>query len=149
MKKIINNKVYDTETAKFIGRYGYGGYDDLDCIRRTLYRKKNGEFFEHAEGGPNTRYAKQISVSNWSGGEVIKPLSYEEAQKFAEEYLTAEEYENCFGIIEETKECIRKEFTLKVSTVEKIKRLATKRGITMQQFIEDVVDTIENQNGEF
>ena len=46
MKKIINGKKYDTDTAEQIG-YDNNGLlcSDLSYIEETLYKKKTGEFF--------------------------------------------------------------------------------------------------------
>lgn len=143
MKKIINNKVYDTDTANKLGSYSYDSYNSLNYIRERLYRKKTGEFFLHGEGGANSKYARTVGANSWSSGETIMPLSYEDAQKWAEEKLTVEEYENVFGAVEESDECVRKEFTLRKSTVEKIKRLASQQGITQQELIENIISEKE------
>ena len=46
MKKYINGKVYDTETAQLIGTYANGGnWRDFSHYEETLYRKRTGEFF--------------------------------------------------------------------------------------------------------
>lgn len=52
MKKIINGKKYDTDTAKEVG-YSNNGLlsTDIDYIEETLYQKKTGEFFLYGEGG--------------------------------------------------------------------------------------------------
>ena len=66
MKKIIGGngkpwRRYDTETAKAVGSRDNGlSYRDFNHVEETLYRKKTGEFFLHGEGGPMTKYAKQI-----------------------------------------------------------------------------------------
>ncbi len=45
MKKIINGKRYDTETAKLIGSDGYSNPSDFNYWSEDLYQKKTGEFF--------------------------------------------------------------------------------------------------------
>ena len=101
MKKIINGKRYDTDTAKFIGHAGYSHPSDLDYWSENLYVKKTGEFFIHGEGGARSRYGRQTSQNWWSGGEKIRPLSLKEAQEWAEKYLDGDKYEEIFGKIEE------------------------------------------------
>jgi len=103
MKKIINGKKYDTETAQLIGGAGYSERRDLYYWREVLYRKKTGEFFLYGEGGPNSKYSRKIGQCTWSGGEQIIPLTLDEAQEWAEKYLDAEKYEEVFGRIEEGK----------------------------------------------
>jgi len=101
MKKIINGKKYDTETAKILGSAGYSYPGDFSYWQETLYRKKTGEFFVHGIGGPLSKYARSIGLNEWTGGEEIIPLSPKEAQKWAEENLEAEEFEKVFGEVEE------------------------------------------------
>ena len=45
-KKIINNRMYNTETAKQLG-YWSNGYtpSDFYFAEETLYQKKTGEYF--------------------------------------------------------------------------------------------------------
>ena len=103
MKKIINGKRYDTDTAKFVGHAEYSHPRDLNYWSEDLYLKKTGEFFIHGEGGANTIYA-QPAEQNWrTGGEKIRPLSLKEAQKWGEKYLSADKYEQVFGKVEEDK----------------------------------------------
>ena len=68
MKKIINGRLYDTDTAILIGYWdnGYGAGDFHKCYEE-LYRKKNGEFFLYGSGGAMTVYADPCA-GGWSGG---------------------------------------------------------------------------------
>lgn len=102
MKKIINGRKYDTETAQELGHYSnYGSWNDFNHLEEGLYRKKNGEFFLFGEGGARTRYARQVGSSTWSGGEEIRPLTIDEAREWAEKHLSADEYETIFGPVSE------------------------------------------------
>ena len=101
MKKIIGGKKYDTDTARLIGGISYGYPSDLNYWSEELYLKRTGEFFLYGEGGPMSKYARYCGQNQWAGGEEIIPLSLEEAQEWAETYLTAEEYEEIFGACEE------------------------------------------------
>lgn len=103
MKKIINGKKYNTDTAKLIGSVGYGYPSDLEYWTESLYLKKTGEFFIHGKGGAMSKYARRTGQNEWSGGEEIRPLSLEEAWEWAEKYLDADEYEQVFGKTEENK----------------------------------------------
>ena len=92
MKKIIKGRVYDTETATELASYSNGGtWRDFSHFEETLYRKKTGEFFLHGEGGPMTRYAEAQGQNSWSGGERIMPMTYAEAQEWAEKHLDGDE----------------------------------------------------------
>lgn len=101
MKKIIKNKVYDTETARLQGEW-WNGYSitDFHHLSQDLYLKKTGEFFLHITGGALTEYAKSTG-DGWSGGEEIIPLTYDEAKEWAEAHLDADEYEAIFGPVAE------------------------------------------------
>lgn len=102
MKKIINGKMYNTETAKKCGYSSNGLFDrDLYFCEETLYRKKGGEFFLHGAGGPGSRYGRAYSLGGLIGGETIIPLTETDARKWAEENLDADEYIEIFGEVEE------------------------------------------------
>ena len=140
MKKIINGKVYDTDTAKELGSWGNGGtWRDFSHIEETLYRKKTGEFFLHGEGGPATKYAQPAGQNSWSGGDRIMPMSYAEAREWAEEHLEAEEYEAIFGAVTEDESRVQVCYSLSVATVEIIKRKAAELGISASAYIEQLV----------
>ncbi len=103
MKKIINGKRYDTDTAKLVGHTSYGTPGDFNYWWEGLYRKRTGEFFLQGNGGPMSKYSERIGENEWTGGQEIIPLSLEEAQEWGEKYLDAEEYEEIFGRVEEDK----------------------------------------------
>lgn len=101
MKKIIDGRLYDTDTAKFVGSFdnGYEG-NDFRYEAGNLYRKKTGEFFLHGWGGPMSSYAETYGTTT-TGGEVLRPLSIEDAKEWAEKHLSAEKYIKIFGEVEE------------------------------------------------
>ena len=101
MKKIIYNKMYNTETATVIGSDSYSYPNDFNYWEETLYQKKNGEYFLHGEGGPLTKYRKYSSYNSWGGGEEIIPMTHDEAREWAEEHLDADAYIAAFGEVEE------------------------------------------------
>ena len=87
MKKIINGKMYNTETAKEIDRWSNNLSDrDFGNCTEILYRKKTGEFFLHGWGGGNSKYRTYYSENTWGGGERITPLSESEAKEWLEQY---------------------------------------------------------------
>lgn len=141
MKKIINGKMYNTETAKCVGAWHNGHYTtDIYYVSEDLYQKNNGEFFLYGEGGPMSRYSKR-SGENWGGGEDIIPLSYKEAQEWAEKRLDADDYEKIFGEIPEddTKKVVT--FSLSVTTVEKLKRLASQNNTGLSEYVETLINS--------
>ncbi len=87
MKKIINGKLYDTDTAKNLAEYnspfpeGHEGF----CVE-ILYRKTNGEYYlyEHTDS------------------EQIKPISVEKAKKWFEKRIdNADKFIEIFGTVDE------------------------------------------------
>lgn len=101
MKKIINGKLYNTETAKKIAEYSNGyGCADFYYVCETLYQKKTGEYFLYGVGGALSMY-RESAGNNYVGGEEIIPYTEEEAQQWAVENLEADEYMELFGEVEE------------------------------------------------
>lgn len=139
MNKIINGKRYSTDSAKEMGYDSYSNPTDFAYWVETLYRKNTGEYFLHGEGGPMSRYAETIGQNQWTGGEKIMPLTVEAAQKWAEEHLTADEYESIFGEVEETATKRTVSLSLTESAIEKIKRGAAEAGVSMSEYVEGLV----------
>ena len=101
MKKIINGKKYDTDTATLIASWDNGlGYNDFSFCKENLYRKKTGEYFIHGEGGALSKYSKSVEMNTRVGGESITPLTEEEAKTWVEQHAN-ESYEEIFGEVEE------------------------------------------------
>lgn len=101
MKKIINGRKYDTETATATGVENTYAYpSDFNYVHEILYKKKTGEFFIHGKGGANSAYHESDGRSQW-GSEKILPISDCEAMDFVEKYGSVEQYEELFGEVEE------------------------------------------------
>lgn len=139
MRKVINGKMYDTETATELGSHSFSHRGDFHFYEETLYRKKTGEFFLYGEGGPLTQYARTVGLNEWSGGERIMPYSYKEAQKWAEDNLDADDYEEIFGKIDETEEKLTVTISLNAAKWEAAKREAAKKGISYSEYIESLL----------
>lgn len=88
MKKIINGKKYDTETAREVGSYEMRDHEG-DLVTEALYRKENGEFFSHY----------YVSAHPEAGSLCF--LTEERARNFLETHGTVEQYEAVFGEVEE------------------------------------------------
>ena len=102
MKKIINGKMYNTETATEVFHYNNGlPYSDFNYLEESLYKKKTGEFFLAGKGGAMTKYATRHADGTCSSGEDIFPLEIHIAKIWAEKYMTTEKYIKVFGEPEE------------------------------------------------
>lgn len=102
MKKIINGKKYDTDTAEFIGQYYTSdiGKSDFNYFEESLYMKKTCEFFLSGEGHGFTKYAGRHGNS-YGWGSSIFPLTISEAKQWIEKHLSVEKYESLFGDVAE------------------------------------------------
>lgn len=135
MKKIINGKLYNTDTAKRLGEWVNDITDNLHWVSETLYQKQRGEFFLHGEGGPGSKYAEPSGQGSWSSGEKIIPLSYEAAQAWAEEYLDVNAYQAAFGPVEEDDSTVRRLISMPASVEKRIKREAAQAGMSISAYI--------------
>lgn len=102
MKKIVGGKMYDTATATLLGQWdnGRNPNEDFHWREEALYRNAHDAYFLYAKGG-----ALSPHRGSWAGnhtkGEKIIPMSVEEAQIWAEEHLSTEEYDALFGLPKE------------------------------------------------
>ena len=136
MKKIINGKLYDTDTAKEIGSRFHGeGSRDFRHYSETLYRKRTGEYFLYGEGGPMSRYAETIGQNQWSGGEKIIPLDYKAATEWAEKNMDADEYQAEFGDVSEEGERVTLSISVDATVADRIRKAAAEAGTTVSALI--------------
>lgn len=88
MKKVINGKVYNTETAEEVHAWDNGlGYSDFRNCSETLYVTKKGNFFLEGEGGPMTRWATSYGGGNsYGSGSGLKEMSMDEVIEWLENH---------------------------------------------------------------
>jgi len=97
MKAIINSRVYNTETAEFLGEYcNQYGCGDLHYLHEKLYKTTKGAYFLWGSGGAYTQYAIPCGDS-WSPGSSIRPLMDDEALEWAAKYIDPEIVEKHFA----------------------------------------------------
>ena len=138
MKKIINGKSYDTEKAAEVGCWSNNrSARDFGHCTETLYRKRTGEYFLYGEGGPMSKYRRAVDQNSWRGGEDITPLTVEEARRWAEENLSADEYEKEFGAVVEDDSRTVLSITMNAGLAEKLRREAAKAGLSLSSYIEN------------
>ena len=140
MKKIINGRKYDTDTATLIGEWSDGYPRDFRYQCETLYRKRTGEFFLHGEGGAMSKYAVSHGDNSWSGGEEIIPLSYDRAREWAEKHLDADDYEAAFGeVSEDGDESVMLSVRVPASVKATLDRLASQSGRSKAEIVADAI----------
>ena len=102
MKRIINGKRYDTDTAQFIKTYSSGlSISDFRYYDESLYLKKTGEFFLYATGNGASEYAGKYGDLR-GPGEKIVPLTLDEARAWVEKIEDPDLYEELFDVEEES-----------------------------------------------
>jgi len=104
MKKIVNGKMYDTETAQEVYKYSILNPNSFIEFNETiLYKKKNGEFFFLAIG--NTWEWDEYAVIDNEHGRmdaIIVPATIDDAKAWGEKYfMPVELYIEVFGKPEE------------------------------------------------
>lgn len=136
MRKIINGKAYDTDTATIVGEWDNEvGVTDFTYYHEALYRKRTGEYFIHGEGNAQSKYAVH-RYGMWGSGEAITPLSYEGARQWAEDKLIAHYYEAEFGEVVEDDSQVVASYRVSASTKAAIQREAARTGETQGQVID-------------
>jgi hypothetical protein len=137
MKKIIKGKVYDTETAKKVASW-YSSYarNDFHYYEEELYQKKTGEFFLYGEGNAASPYSKSCGQNEWCGGEKIVPLTFAEAQEWAEKHLDGDEYCEIFGEPDEDSEDVALNLIISATASAKLKKAAAQNGISLRAQLE-------------
>jgi hypothetical protein len=97
MKKVINKKMYNTETAECVFDWSNGRFtNDFRYRAKTLYRTKKGNWFIHHDGGAMTDMVKSCGSNSFSGSEDIEVVSEKDAFAFLISHNGAEEAEKYF-----------------------------------------------------
>lgn len=136
MKKIISNRLYDTDTAREIASNSHGeGPRDFRYYSETLFRKKTGEYFLYGHGGPNSRYAESCGQNTWTGGEKIIPLSLESAHEWGEGNMDADDYQREFGPVSEDGGRTTLSVCMDTAIAERIRREAKEKGMSVSALI--------------
>lgn len=88
MKRIINGKVLNTDTAKMIATVMI---DKKKDIIESLYRTKSGAFFIYS-------VFPKSNIGKLDMSEEIVLISYAQADEWAKKHLTESEYNDWFGV---------------------------------------------------
>ena len=99
MKRIIDGKRYNTETAQFIGNWEYAEPGNFHHVYEALYRTPSGRYFLEYQGGALSPYAVNNGPHCVSGSRGIRPLDAEEALAWCEDRdIDAEVIEKFFTV---------------------------------------------------
>lgn len=140
MNKVIRGKRYNTETAKLVGTWEANEPENSDFWEKEeLYQKRSGEFFLIGQGGAQTQYARFSMGGESKPGIELRPVEPEEASDWAEEHLTADEYEALFGPVAEDGSRGRITLTLLNSTIDTVRREAQRRKMNFNEYLEKLI----------
>jgi hypothetical protein len=91
MKRIIDGKLYNTETATLICDTSNGlPRSDFQAEDSALYVTKKEAYFVAGSGGPSTRFARKIRNGRSDGSGII-PLTRAEAREECERQCRTDE----------------------------------------------------------
>ena len=62
MKKIINRKTYNTDTAEKLGHLCQGSFGDPAGYEEMLFKTKTGNFFLYGAGGAESKYPEEAII---------------------------------------------------------------------------------------
>lgn len=142
MKKIINGKRYDTETATRAGKFiSDFARNDFNFYQETLLKKRTGEYFLHGQGEANTRYALPVGGNTWGAGEMIIPMTHKEAEEWAEKHLSTEDFEKEFGEVTEG-DTVQVTIYLSAQAHGKLKREVSETGKTQSQIVQELIENM-------
>lgn len=98
MKKVIDGKMYNTETADEVATWSNHYYpNDFHYCEESLFRTKKGNWFLYGEGGAMSAYSRSVGNNGRGGGSDIRALTPDEARQWLEEKDQVEELERYFG----------------------------------------------------
>lgn len=118
MRKIINNKVYDTDTARRLGCVVRG------TVHEELYMKKTREFFMY-------KFDEKTKTS------AIIPIEFNAALEIARKMLSPETYEEIFGTDDSRKSNIT--LYLKNESIKKLRAESARSGKPIGEIIDEFV----------
>jgi hypothetical protein len=86
MKKVIEGKVYNTDTATRVCsvRCDTESVSDFDWHETALYRSPKGTYFIAGEGNARSMWARSAGQRSWSGGSGLRVVTLAEAKEIAE-----------------------------------------------------------------
>lgn len=143
MKKIIGNKVFDTDTAQLIKRADHDNITSGEGkCKQSLYRKRTGDYFLYVSGArTDTFHNLHLDAQTHDRERHIYPLTYEQAKLWAEKEMTADEWLEVFEPVEDDSLCALN-LTLSASAVSKFRLAAQRQQISQRELMERLIDTL-------
>lgn len=136
MKRIINNKVYDTDTARSLGTWcNTEDQASPEYISEALFRKKSGEFFLYCSGRPSS-----IPGTDCALDEKILPLTFEQAAQWGQAHLPESAFSAAFGSADPADDHrITVHISVSASLWDAAKKEASRRGVSVSGLVESLL----------
>jgi|SRR5215472_2324909 len=102
MKRIIDGKRYDTDTAEHVAEVGNDyNRSDFRWEVSNVYTTKRAAWFIAGKGGPMSRWARKVEGGGtWTDGEGLEVLTQDEARELLEQHNAIEALEQYFEVEE-------------------------------------------------
>lgn len=144
MKKIINNRVYDTDTAQLIKQADHDNIISSEgSCKQSLYRKRTGDYFLCVSGArADSFHNLHLTGAKHDRERHIYLLTYEQAKSWAEEEMTADEWLAIFEPAEEDDSLTALNLTLSASSVSKFKLTAQQQQVSQRELMERLIGTL-------
>ena len=143
MKKIISNKLYNTDSAKLVAEYqSTFAVNDFHYYEEELYLKKTGEFFLYGHGNGLSPYAKRY-IDGMGQGEKIIPLTDQQARKWAEENMDPDDYMELFEVDEDSS--ARFHFKLPAGLKAEFEKACEAEGTSMGRKLNEMIENYLNK----
>jgi hypothetical protein len=103
MRKVIDGRIYNTETAQFVCDISPGGYSqsDFEWEDTALYQTRRGAFFIAGRGNARSRWAVRVGQNGWGSGSGVELQTEEEAKRLVERHAKPDVFVEVFGEPEE------------------------------------------------
>lgn len=124
MRKIIKNKVYDTDKAKFIGSRQFDEPDTNGYIKEQMHKKKIGEFFLYKQ--------------KEDGSGKIFPISIDEAKSWIQTNCDGDVYKNMFCSTDDTQK-IHTGVSINPESMIELTKMAKSRKISRSAMIDKMI----------
>lgn len=100
MKKVIDGKRYNTETATEICDVSPPGFykNDFRYEHTRLYLTEKGAWFIAGQGGPLSRWAEREGLNGATSGAGIRVITSAEARELLEEFGSVAQVEQYFTV---------------------------------------------------
>lgn len=128
MRRIINNLIYDTDKAKFVGEEVHKEPDSDIVVSQKLYRKKTGEYFFHLE----------VHAGTFDHSEIM-PVSYSIARSWAFNYAEIPVFSKEFQTQTDPGSTSTAGFTVSATVMQALREEARERKMSLSSLVGEIL----------